>query len=129
MTYRLHHVSIPRQPGSAERTRAFYSALLGLEEIPAPVTITSVDVLWFKLNDSDELHIFAEEAKGDSSTRHFCLVVEDLEVMRRKLREADYPAWDEEAIPGRPRFFCRDPSGNIIEFTSIVGDYLAYQDS
>ncbi len=129
MTYRLHHVSIPRQPGSAERTRAFYCALLGLEEILAPSTITTVDVIWFKLNDSDELHIFAEEATGDSSTRHFCLVVEDLEAMRRELKDAGYPVWDEEPIPGRPRFFCQDPSGNIIEFTTIVGDYLDYPDS
>ena len=37
MTYRLQHVSVPRPPGSDQRTRAFYGALLGLQEIPAPV--------------------------------------------------------------------------------------------
>ncbi|MCY4069769.1 MAG: VOC family protein [Chloroflexi bacterium] len=129
MTYRLQHVSVPRPPGSVERTRGFYGALLGLEEIPAPTTITTVDVIWFKLNESAELHIFEEEPIGDTSIRHFCLVVEDLEAMRRKLRDAGYTPWDEEPIPGRPRFFCRDPNGNIIEFTTIVGDYLGYQDS
>ncbi|MDE2857929.1 MAG: VOC family protein [Chloroflexota bacterium] len=129
MTYRLQHVSVPRPPGSAERTRDFYSALLGLEEIPAPTTITTVDVIWFKLNDSDELHIFEEEPLGGASLRHFCLVVEDLEATRRKLVDAGYTPWDEEPIPGRPRFFCRDPNGNMIEFTSIVGNYLDYQDS
>jgi len=129
MTYRLQHVSVPRPPGSAERTRDFYSALLGLEEIPAPTTITTVDVIWFKLDDSDELHIFEEESLGGASLRHFCLVVEDLEATRRKLVDAGYTPWDEEPIPGRPRFFCHDPHGNRIEFTSIVGNYLDYQDS
>jgi hypothetical protein len=30
---------------------------------------------------------------------------------------------DQTAIPNRPRFFCRDPFGNLIEFTTILGDY------
>ena len=129
MTYRLQHVSVPRPPGSDQRTRAFYGALLGLQEIPAPVTIAIVDVIWFKLNESTEIHIFEEEPVGDRSIRHFCLVVEDLEAMRQKLNEAGYSPWDVEPIPGRPRFFCHDPNGNIIEFTTIVGNYLDYQDS
>ncbi len=133
MTYRLQHVSVPRAPDRLAQTRAFYGALLGLEELPAPATITTLDVIWFKLNESDELHIFAERPMGDRSVRHFCLVLDEeldaLEAMRRKLRDAGYAPWDEEPIPGRPRFFCRDPSDNIIEFTIIVGSYRDYQDS
>lgn len=129
MTYRLQHVSIPSPPGSAERTRAFYGALLGLEEIPSPVTITSVDVIWFKLGANTELHVFEEEPTGDTSLRHFCLVVDDLASIRRKLAKAGYSPWDTEPIAGRPRFFCRDPNGNSIEFTTVVDDYLDYQDS
>ena len=129
MTYRLQHVSVPRPSGNDEPTRAFYGALLGLEEIPAPVSITTANVIWFKLNESTELHIFEEEPMGDTSIRHFCLVVENLEAMRQKLNEAGYSPWDVEPIPGRPRFFCHDPNRNIIEFTTIVGNYLDYQDS
>lgn len=127
MTYRLQHVSIPRPPGSDARTRAFYRDLLGLEEIPAPTSIQSMDVIWFKLTEDTELHIFREEPLGDTSIRHLCLAVEDVEAMRRKLNAAGFEPWDVVAIPGRPRFFCRDPNGNIIEFTSIIGDYLELQ--
>lgn len=127
MTYRLQHVSIPRPPGSDARTRAFYRDLLGLEEIPAPASIQSGNVIWFKLNEDAELHIFREEPLGDTSIRHFCLVVEDVEATRRKLNAAGFDHWDVAAIPGRPRFFCRDPNGNIIEFTTIIGDYLDLQ--
>lgn len=129
MTYRLHHVSIPLHPGNDARVRAFYGDLLGLEEIPAPVTITSVDVIWYKLNDLQELHIFEEEPLGDTSIRHFCLVVEDLGKMRQRLIDGGHSPWDSEPIAGRPRFFCDDPNGNSIEFTTIVGNYLDHQDS
>lgn len=129
MSYRLQHVSIPRPPDSTERTRAFYSDLLRLQEIPAPVTIDSLDVIWFKIGEDAELHIFCEEPLGDTSIRHFCLVVEDVHATRRQLEAAGFSPWDVEPIAGRPRFFCRDPNGNIIEFTSIEANYLDFQDS
>jgi hypothetical protein len=50
--------------------------------------------------------------------------VEDVEAMRGRLVEAGFKPWGPEPIPGRPRFFCRDPFGNIIEFTTIAGNYL-----
>ena len=128
MTYRLQHVSVPRPPGSEERTRAFYGELLGLEEIPVPANII-LNVIWFKLNENTELHIFDEEPLGDTSARHFCLVLADVAAIRQRLTVAGFEPWDVEVIPGRPRFFCHDPHGNIIEFTTIVGDYLDVQES
>lgn len=127
MSVRLQHVSIPRPPGSEDLTRAFYGDLLGFPEIPAPNSIQAAEVIWFKLGEDAELHCFREEPLGDASNRHFCLVVEDVASIRQKLNAAGYEPYDVEAIPGRPRFFCRDPFGNIIEFTTVVGDYLELQ--
>ena len=127
MKVRLQHVSIPRPAGSEDLTRAFYGDLLGLPEIAAPNSIQAAEVIWFKLGEDAELHCFREEPLDDTSNRHYCLVVDDVAGIRRKLDEAGYAPYDVEAIPGRPRFFCRDPFGNIIEFTTIVGDYLALQ--
>jgi len=129
MKFRLQHVSIPRPPGSEAQTRAFYGDLLGLTEKPAPNSISDLEVIWFKINEDAELHCFREEPHADPSARHFCLVVEDLSAMRGKLTRAGYAPYDVETIPGRPRFFCRDPFGNIIEFTTIEGDYLQLQSS
>ena len=127
MSVHLQHVSIPRPPGSEDLTRAFYGDLLGFPEIPAPNSIQAAEVIWFKLGEDAELHCFREEPLGDASNRHFCLVVDDVAGIRQKLNAAGYQPYDVEVIPGRPRFFCRDPFGNIIEFTSIVGDYLELQ--
>ncbi|MDX1663003.1 MAG: VOC family protein [Candidatus Promineifilaceae bacterium] len=123
---RIQHVSIPRPPGSGATARAFYGDFLGLEELPVPESIRHRDLIWFRIGQPPhnlELHLFAEEPLEDRSIRHFCLEVEDQARMRERLEQAGYEPWDVEPIPGRPRFFCRDPFGNIIEFTTIVGNY------
>ena len=124
----IQHVSIPRPPGkeSRQQAHAFFGDLLGMETKPVPKSIQHLDLVWFQVGEL-ELHCFAEEPLADPSGRHFCLVVEDLEQTRQKLLAAGFEPWDPEAIPGRPRFFCRDPFNNIIEFTTIVDDYLALE--
>ncbi|GIK64531.1 MAG: hypothetical protein BroJett018_23250 [Chloroflexota bacterium] len=128
MKVRLQHVSIPRPPGSENLTRAFYGEILGLEEIPVPSTIRQFDLIWFALGPETELHVFAEEAFSDQSGRHFCLVVEDLNGLKHKLVEAGIETWEPATIQGRPRFFCRDPFRNIIEFTTIEADYKSFEE-
>ena len=88
-----------------------------------------MEVIWFKSAKLPSCIASREDPLDDPSIRHFCLFIEDLAGMRRNLTAAGYAPYDVEAIPGRPRFFCSDPFGNIIEFTTIVGDYLAPQDS
>ncbi len=122
MTFRIQHVSIPRPPGSEAETRAFYGELLGLEEGPVPHTIQHLALIWFRLGDQ-ELHLFTEEPIDDPSGRHLCLEVDDVDEIRARLVAAGYEPEETTPIPGRPRFFCRDPFGNRIEFTTIVGDY------
>ena len=122
-TRQIQHISIPRPPGSEAVTRAFYGELLGLEEVPVPQSIQHLDLIWFRL-DSMELHLFAEEPINDPSGRHYCFVVEDVKAAWAKLVEAGYAPWDAIAIPGRPRFFCRDPFNNTLEFMTIEGNYL-----
>lgn len=118
-TPRIQHVSIPRPPGSHVQTRAFYGELLGLEELPVPESIQFLDLIWFRLGNT-ELHVFTEEPVADHSGRHFCIEVMDLEAMRTRLIQAGYEPRDAVPIPGRPRFFCRDPFGNDVEFTTIT---------
>ena len=125
----IQHVSVPRPPGmgSADRARAFYRDLLGLQELPVPKSIQHLDLVWFQVGDL-ELHLFAEDPVENLSGRHFCLNVEDQAAIRVKLVEAGFEPEDTIAIPGRPRFFCRDPFNNMIEFTTIEADYLTLQD-
>ena len=119
---RIQHVSIPRPPGSDAQARAFYGELLGLEERPVPETIRHLDLIWYGLGET-ELHLFAADPIADGGGRHFCIEVDDLAAIRERLAGAGYDPRDTTPIHNRPRFNCRDPFGNQIEFTTILGDY------
>ena len=119
---RIQHVSVPRPPGSHAQTRAFYGELLGLEEVAVPDSLQDMDLIWYRLGDT-ELHLFTEEPLEDRSGRHFCIEVDDLGAIRERLASAGHEPRDTTPIRNRPRFFCKDPFGNTIEFTTILGDY------
>lgn len=120
MNLRLQHVAISRPPGSDHAARAFYGSVLGLPEIAPPANLASLELIWYALAHETELHIMVEEPMGqDHSGRHFCLAVDDLEELRARLDAAGITAVHDLPIPGRPRFFIRDPFGNLIEITSI----------
>ena len=79
-------------------------------------------LLWFSAGEGLELHFFP--GKQDlGSSRHFCFDIGDLEATRQRLQEAGFKPYEDRPITNRPRFFCRDPVGNLVEFTRIEGDY------
>ena len=122
---RLQHVSTPYPRGRLEDVRAFYGGVLGLEEKEVPDSLRDLELAWFSAGDGElELHFLPDPVQPDPrAQRHFCLEVEDVGVWRRRLEEAGVETSDQRPIRNRPRFFCRDPFGNLIEFTTIVGDY------
>lgn len=117
---RLHHVSLPIPPGQEATARQFYGVVLGLTEVAPPASLDGLQELWFRLDGDTELHLFAEMPMGqDHSARHFCLAVADVETRRSHLEAAGITVVGGPPIPGRPRYFCRDPFGNLIEITTI----------
>jgi len=120
---RLQHVSVPRPRGSEGEARRFYGEALGLEEAPVPATLAHLDLVWYRLGD-DELHLFASDDDTIHAAQHFCLAVDDVVAARRRLTDCDVETRDDTEILNRPRFTCRDPFGNLIEITTILGSYL-----
>jgi catechol 2,3-dioxygenase-like lactoylglutathione lyase family enzyme len=124
MNLRLQHVAIARPPGGDAAARAFYGGVLGLTEIAPPQSLAPLDLIWFRLAGDTELHIMVEEPVGQDRTgRHFCLAVDDLVELRSRLEVAGITTVGDTPIPGRPRFFVRDPFGNLLEITTLEGDY------
>lgn len=120
----LQHVSTPFPPGEQSAIRTFYGDVLGLTEIEPPASLAHLDLVWFSAGLGLELHFFPGTTDPQSA-RHFCLDVDDLDETRNQLEKAGRRPYEDTPIPNRPRFFCRDPIGSLIEFTSIQGDYLA----
>ena len=122
---RLHHASVPVPPHGAAEARRFYGGALGLEEVPIPSSLAGVALVWFRTAEgSHEVHCFPEERLGPNSPQqHLCLQVDDLAAYRRRLADHGVAIEETTPIPNRPRCFVRDPFGNLIEFTEILGDY------
>jgi catechol 2,3-dioxygenase-like lactoylglutathione lyase family enzyme len=118
---RLQHVSVPRPRGSADAARRFYGGILGLAETAVPATLAHLDLVWYRMGD-DELHLFGDERGVVNPAQHFCIQVDDVEALRRRFAAAGVAIGEEPEIPNRPRFTVRDPFGNLIEVTTILGD-------
>ena len=122
---RLQHASVPMPPGGQAEARRFYGAALGLEEIPRPVDLQNLSLVWFRVGtDGQEVHCFAEERLGPNSpSQHLCLQVDDLAAFRARLADHQVEIEETHPIHNRPRCFVRDPFGNQIELTQIDGAY------
>ncbi len=119
---KLQHVSSPFPAGRQADVRSFYGEVLGLTEVQVPRTLDAGRLVWYAAGDGTELHFFSGDL-APGSARHFCLDVDDLLSTRQRLAEAGFQPYDDTPIPNRPRFFCRDPFDNLVEFTRIQGDY------
>lgn len=114
---RLQHVSVAIPPDGREAARAFYGGVLGLVERDVPPKLDPAALVWFRVGDDLELHLFSTDERPPHGA-HFCLLVdEDLGALRARLEAAGAPTEDTTEIVGRPRFMCRDPFGNRVELT------------
>ena len=119
---RLQHVSIPIDADGDEAARAFYGGLLGLDERDVPPRLDPNALLWFRAGGDLELHLI-KQGRIPLGPTHFCFVVEgELDAVRRRLDAAGVETWDTTEIVGRPRFFARDPFGNMLELTRFEAD-------
>ena len=75
--------------------------------------------VWFRAGGDLELHcMLVREAPPERP--HFCLAVDEgLDGLRARLDDAGVETRDATEIVGRPRFFCRDPFGNLVELTCL----------
>ena len=110
---KLHHVQVCVPFGAADRAKAFYCHILGLEEIDKPSGLVSKGGFWVKIADI-ELHIGVEPNTGGSK-RHPAFIVKDLEGARSYLTKVGVRIQEDSAIPGRQRFSFFDPWNNRIE--------------
>jgi len=110
----IDHVQVAAPRGCEEDARAFYGALLGLEEIPKPEPLRARGGVWFRAG-AQELHVGVEEPFAPARKAHPGLVASDLAALRGRLADAGHEVQDDEALPGTRRFYVHDPFGNRLE--------------
>ena len=100
------HVNIEVEDVGA--ARAFYAGTLGLREIPRGEG-REREGAWFEIPGGMQLHLSLHpgcSAANRASKRHFCVLVDDLDALRKTLPDIQDKG---------TRIFVRDPSGNRIE--------------
>lgn len=120
-TPRLQHVSLLIPPGTQEAVRAFYGSLIGLEEKQPPAALAQSNLVWFAAGEGElEIHFIPTTEHLIENEQHFCLAVDDVDAYRERLSATGVTIIEATPIPGRPRFFCRDPFGNLVELTTLL---------
>ncbi len=102
-----------------EKARAFYTDVLGLEELPAYAF--DYPVQFYRINDTQQLHL-TEWPDTPSFRGHVCLQVADFNETFRRLKELgaiDTSPWGKvrRLRDGVMQMFARDPCGNLLELS------------
>jgi ribosomal protein S18 acetylase RimI-like enzyme len=117
----VDHVQIAAPPGGEEAARAFYGAVLGLDEIPKPERLRPRGGAWFAVGD-EQLHVGIEEPFAPARKAHPALAVprpDELRGLADRLAAAGHEVtWD------GPRFYVADPFGNRLELIAPHADLV-----
>lgn len=112
---RLHHVQLALPPGGEDQARAFFSGVLGMDELPKPPVLAARGGCWFR-GDGWEVHLGVEEDFRAARKAHPGVLVDDLDALAARLKTADVEVvWDDH-FPGHRRIYAHDPFGNRLEF-------------
>ena len=111
----LNHIAI--YVTDVKSSSEFYRHVLQLEPIPRPAF--NFPGAWFRLGNSQELHLIADHGNPffpSHDRNHFALRADDLDAWERHLKEmgADF-AGRKERPDGAWQVFLRDPDGHVIE--------------
>lgn len=109
----LDHIQLAIPDGGEPQARAFFTGLLGMREVAKPANL-SPKGCWFEAG-SLSLHIGVDPDFRPASKAHPALLVDDLDALETRLRDAGHPIKPDTQIEGYRRFFTEDPFGNRIE--------------
>jgi catechol 2,3-dioxygenase-like lactoylglutathione lyase family enzyme len=108
----LDHVQITTPREFEHDVVAWYRDVLGLTEVTKPEGTRSGGA-WFQVGWA-ELHVSIDQHNPPKAA-HFGLVVDEFEAVIERLRKEGCHLEQAMAIPGRERFYTRDPAGNRVE--------------
>jgi catechol 2,3-dioxygenase-like lactoylglutathione lyase family enzyme len=111
----LHHAQITIPRGAEDAGRAFYCGIMGLAEIPKPVSLGQRGGFWLAVG-GQSVHVGIEDGVDRTRTKaHLAYAVTDLDHWRRVMIGCGIEILESVPIPGYARFEFRDPFGNRVE--------------
>ena len=110
----IDHVQLAMPPGAEDTARAFYSGVLGMDEIPKPTELVKRGGCWFH-SGGVQVDLGVEKDFRPAKKAHPALICSNYEELLSKLRHAGVAAHVANDIPGVRRCHVHDPFGNRIE--------------
>ena len=111
----LDHVQLAIPRGGEARARAFYAAILGLEEVPKPAELAGRGGAWFRANDV-VLHVGVDADFRPARKAHPAFRCAEYATFVRYLEDRDVAVvHDDHLFDGKPHCYIEDPFGNRIE--------------
>ena len=118
MVTALHHVNVTVPAELEDAAKEFYGSVLGLKQVPKPAASRQSGA-WYQIEDA-QLHLSVEDETQALSSRHVCFTVSDLAEAEQRFRAAGVAIIaDPRPNPGAPRFYVRDPGGNMLEIVAV----------
>jgi catechol 2,3-dioxygenase-like lactoylglutathione lyase family enzyme len=112
---RFHHVQLSIPPGGEDQSRAFWSGVLGMQELAKPPVLAARGGCWFG-GGGVEVHMGVEADFAPARKAHPALLVAGIRELAARLEEHGVAVQWDEAVPGLDRFHAHDPFGNRLEF-------------
>lgn len=122
----LHHVQLAIPEGAEDRARDFYGRVLGLEEVDKPAELQSRGGCWFR-SSGVEVHLGVDPDFHASAKAHPAFIVDSLEQLGARLRDAGRQVDADTQLSGFKRFHTADPFGNRLEFLEQATDLESSQ--
>ena len=112
----VDHVNVIVPKSLEDAAKHFYGSLFGLKEIPKPVESQGRGGAWYDLGQV-QLHLSVRADSDVAQARgHVCYTVADVVFAEQQLRANGVEIIpDDQPVPRKPRFYVRDPGGNLIE--------------
>jgi len=114
----IDHVLIAMPAGREEDARAFYHGILGIAELAKPPGLAERGGCWFG-SGSLKVHLGVDKNFIPARKAHPAFIVEGLQDLITKIKQAGYKVTEDQPIPGCDRKHIEDPFGNMIELIEL----------
>jgi catechol 2,3-dioxygenase-like lactoylglutathione lyase family enzyme len=112
--YAIDHIQLAMPPQEEARAREFYMRVLGLSEQPKPPHLAKRGGVWFE-RGTLKVHLGVEPDFSPAQKAHPAFLVEGLQGIVERCRQAGYKVVTDEPLEGYNRVYVYDPFGNRIE--------------
>jgi catechol 2,3-dioxygenase-like lactoylglutathione lyase family enzyme len=110
----IDHIQLAMPAGQEDIARNFYSAILGIPEVPKPPNLAKRGGVWFE-NGRVKIHLGIDPDFRPARKAHPAFLVQDLGALVQKLSDSGIEVVEDEPLPGYDRVYVADPFGNRIE--------------